>query len=145
LLIFRKVGEACKTAEEADNQYSIIYDEQTGPAGTIPTYANSSQAFWQGLDSCQEEYKLEDIVREIHFWNATTASWEVIYESIRPGAGSFFHLLVFPYEGNSILVCHTLNDGLAKYGALLRIQPRIGTKQYIYHSMFYKKKTWRNL
>jgi hypothetical protein len=129
-----KVGETCKPPEDADNIDSIIYDDEDGPSGTIPTYANSSQAFWQGLDSCEEDYKLEQIVRKIDFWNETSAGWEVIWEviyfseSTMRGNDSLFDLAIYPFEGTSALVCHTLIDGLAKLGTLLRIRPRIGTK-----------------
>jgi hypothetical protein len=99
------------------------------PGGTITAFANSSAAFWQGLQARGESYRLSDSLAEIGVWNETGGgSWDVIY----PRAGlkndtSQFAMAFYPYEENSTLLCHTLQVKVYMY-----VKYKVCARQGIY-------------
>jgi hypothetical protein len=71
-----------------------------------------------------QNFRLKDMVTEIAFWNKTIDVWDAIYHSQGPTNDSDkFEMAVYPYEGNSTLLCHTLKEGLGSFGTKLRILP----------------------
>jgi len=115
--------------EEMDDNLSgnLPLDEDYGPTGTgngIPLYANSAEAFWQGLLLAHEEVKLSDLIDEIDFHNETMDGWDAIYTSAGPkNETSQFEMGFYPFASNSVLLCFTLRTGLAEFGNRLRILP----------------------
>ncbi len=64
------------------------------------------------------------MVTEIAFWNKTIDVWDAIYQRRCPNNDSDkFEMAVYPYEGNSTLLCHTLMEGLGSFGTKFRILP----------------------
>ncbi len=107
------------TAEEAAHLANYL------PPGTILTFANSSQAFWQDVRS-REEFQLRKFIVKLEFWNGTSGQWEAIYAFEESGANyetgaAEFASQFYPYEGNSTLLCHTLKTGLTGFGNRFRI------------------------
>jgi hypothetical protein len=71
-----------------------------------------------------QNFRLKDLVTEIAFWNTTIDVWDAIYQRRGPNNDSDkFEMAVYPYEGNSTLLCHTLTEGLGSFGTKLRILP----------------------
>ena len=109
------------TSEPPDELGGFVDNEEDILLDTIPTYAESQEAFWKAFDL---PYKLKDLVSKIQFWNVTKSNWDIIYDT---ESGGEFEMGVYPYEGKSVLLCHTLSQGLASYGTMFRIEP---AKQY---------------
>jgi hypothetical protein len=62
------------------------------------------------------------LIIELAFWNKTGHDWDVIYQRSGLNNGSDkFAMAVYPYEGNSTLLCHTLEEGLGAFGTQFRI------------------------
>ena len=67
--------------------------------------------------------RLNDLVIEVAFWNETLYAWDAIFQRKGPKNDSNqFDMAFYPYEGNSTLLCYTLNEGLAGFGTKFRIQ-----------------------
>ena len=95
--------------------------------GRMPTFANNTNStaaanatFWRQLEALGERFQLWDFVAEIGFWNETAAAWDLVYGKTI-GDTSALDLAVYPYEGNSSLLCHTLREGLATWGTRFRL------------------------
>jgi hypothetical protein len=70
--------------------------------------------------------RLKDLVTEVGFWNDTLQDWEAIHQRYGPrNDSSQFNMAFYPYEGNSTLLCHTLMEGLGRFGTKIRILPAI--------------------
>ena len=92
------------------------------PAGTIYTFSNSAEEFWQDMASRYELFRLSDFISELGFWNETVFDWNIIYEKNGPrNDPSPFDMIFYPYEGNSTLLCYTLREGMATFGTRFRI------------------------
>ncbi len=71
-----------------------------------------------------QNFRLKDFVTEISFWNKTIDVWDAIYQSRGPNNESDkFEMAVYPFKGNSTLLCHTIKEGLGGLGTNFRIQP----------------------
>ena len=98
--------------------YSLFsYDEESSAdASSLPTFANTTAAFWLGLKS----YHLKDFIKEIGFWNSTTSRWDFMYERETEDS-PLIDMAIYPYEANSTLLCHTLQPSLTKFGSKFRL------------------------
>jgi len=75
-------------------------------------------------------FRLKDLLYEMDFWNETSGTWETIYTGARnkwtdelANNSQQFHMAFYPYEGNSTLLCYTLQQGLGGLGSKFRILP----------------------
>jgi hypothetical protein len=48
-------------------------------------------------------------------------TWEMIYENMRNSNNAEIDLGIYPFEGSSTLLCHTLHQGLAEFGTEFRL------------------------
>ena len=87
--------------------------------GTVPTFANSTEAFWSRLSARGESFQLGKFISEIRFWNESSSTWDAIFG--KTVNNSQVDMEIYPYEGNSTLLCHTLRPGLADFGPVLRL------------------------
>ena len=102
------------------DEVSVSDEFSLSTEGTMPIFSNSSAAFWRTLDDRWEKYHLGDFIEEIGFWNDTASSWDLIYEKTKKDV-SMMDMAIYPYEGNSSLLCHTLQPGLAEFGSQIRL------------------------
>ena len=96
----------------------------------IYPFANSTEEFWQEMQSRRAKFLLSDLVDDIDFWNVTISGWDIIIDkekSLRNDTSSF-DMSFYPYEGNSTLLCYTLRTGLAEFGTKFRIWQAILNK-----------------
>jgi hypothetical protein len=85
--------------------------------GTVPTYVNTTAVpFWSQQEARGERFfHLWDYIAELAFWNESSASWDSLYGK-KLADTSLFDMAVYPYEGNSTLLCYTLQPTLATFG-----------------------------
>jgi hypothetical protein len=100
---------------------STKIDTTTATSMTLPTFAKTPAEFWNQLDSQQELYRIKDLVRALEFWNDTSMTWDMIYDNMRNSGNARIDMAMYPFEGNSTLLCHTLQQGLAEFGTKFRI------------------------
>ena len=90
--------------------------------GTVPIFANSTETFWRELATRGVSFRLAEVIEEIGYWNDSTGGWDVLYGRTTTDSSLLLDDLTFyPYEGNSILLCHTLQPGLASLGTTFRL------------------------
>ena len=117
-------------------QFNYFFDyEASSPfmaelVSGLPIYANSTAEFWSKLTARREIFQLAQLIQEIRFFNESSASWDLIYE--RTTISSLFDMGIYPFEGNSTLLCHTLRPGLASFGTKFRLITTLGTRKLFF-------------
>jgi hypothetical protein len=91
------------------------------PSDTLPILANSTTEFWNKIDRRGESYRLTELIKIIEVWNDSATIWNLIYENTRNNSDLRIDMGVYPFEGNSTLLCHTFYTGLADYGYKFRL------------------------
>ena len=115
-------------------QFNYFFDyEASSPfmaelVSGLPIYANSTEEFWSKLTTSSEIFQLAQLIKEIGFWNDSSASWNLIYE--RTTSSSLFDMGIYTFEGNSTLLCHTLRPGLASFGTKFRLITTLARKLF---------------
>jgi hypothetical protein len=94
---------------------------RTGTSGTLPIFADTVSEFWNELDSRRIVYHLHDLIQELEFWNDTSMTWDMIYGNMRNSSNARFDMVFYPFEDSSILLCHTLQKGLAEFGTKFKL------------------------
>jgi hypothetical protein len=85
---------------------------------------NQTADFWRELDArgSDDFSPLSDLLEEIGFWNDSSGSWDLIYDSQGTSINaSLIDRAIYPYEDNSTLACYTLRPGLANFGTKFRL------------------------
>jgi hypothetical protein len=108
--------------ENSDEDYygPAVLDTPTWEAGTMPLFANSTDIFWTQLKAIDNPINMSALIQVIEFYNDSSSSWNVLYNETT--GEDLFAMAIYPYEGNSTLLCHTLKQGLADFGTQFRLK-----------------------
>ena len=118
---------------DIDHQQQQLPHNHSLTRGTVPLAATTGAAFGLEFGARNDIFHLAQLIEEIGFWNGSGvgSSWATIYDN-STGGSVLFDKAFYPYEGNSVLLCHTLRTGLGDWGTKFRIvtTPAVDTSEY---------------
>jgi hypothetical protein len=48
-------------------------------------------------------------------------TWDMLYDNMRNSSNAGVDMAMYPFAGNSTILCHTIQQGLAEFGTKFRL------------------------